>query len=949
MEELHAGDRENFWFAFEGAEHPDGPWWALRVVEGHGFEEVSAHFEIVLELVRTREAHPVEADALVGRPCSLRIRTGTTPPYRLIHGVIAEATDLADEAGARVRVAVRPPLHRASLMQRSAVFVDKTLRQIVDLTLQHGGRSGLAPFTGPDGDDQDGGDGSTYTPPRVAYAWRCVGSPRLDDARARPFCVQYEESDLDFVGRLLEEEGISTHWVHAPDRALLVLSDNDRARRSLRGKLARAIPGREVADLRPTGAMRPESVALRGYNWRNPRLLVHGHGGAEGREFHTARWAGRLEESPEHAALVAQVRRERHEAERRTVRGEARTRLLGAGTVFEDEDDRRTYLVTRLEWEIRNYGSFGRASTDPIFVAQFTAVRADATGESRFRPGEHTPAPRIFGVQTAVVTSEPGAREAEINVGGPEDVGCVRVRFHWDTDDRRNRDEPSSCWIRVSQLFAGNGHGAVFNPRVGEEVLVAFLDGDPDRPVIVGRVYNGANRPAIGPEDHPTQSYWRTYSSPNDGNYSQLLFDDAQGAEKVELLSARDLRQVTKRDAVEEVGGDARYTVNGSLREDVGGEQKVHVGGELWTETLGNVRLRTAGHEQHDVAGQFQVEASRVVLAAKEITHVQSHKDLRVNGGTGVSLDSLETVSVAAGRNLEVVTGRRVNFRSTVFAVRGDRLSLHADATLHLRSGGPVHIDGSVVLVNTDPRSISVADFDPRGPLAWEAPDTVGPAHARLYGRDRRTRAAGEAREEDHEEPEELETTDGWRERAGPEPPDDAPRDGAPPDAPDDAAAGAHEAGHAEETRHEQPDGSHVRRSRDGLRFERELPDGTRLALDLRRMRARLETPSGVELELSPDGSRRLAFPGGVTVEQRPDGSFRQSLPGGLALEVEPDGTMAVDLPNGQTITREPDGTIHVAPTEREEGEEPEEEEGTEPRSGEAGASEGHHGEGGDA
>src|SRR5262249_19868298 len=151
------------------------------------------------------------------------------------------------------------------------------------------------------------------------------------------------------------------------------------------------------------------------------------------------------------------------------------------------------YLVTRLEVRGIQYGA-GDSSTSalapatPPYIATFECARrggGGAVAESRFRPARETPKPRILGTQTAFVTAAPGAASAEISIGGPPgaQIGCVRVRFHWDQDGA----QPSSCWVRVSQVFAGAGQGAVWHPRVGVEVVVDFEDGDPDRPIIVGR------------------------------------------------------------------------------------------------------------------------------------------------------------------------------------------------------------------------------------------------------------------------------------------------------------------------------------------------------------------------------------------------------------------------------------------------------------------------------
>src|SRR5690606_2075652 len=128
----------------------------------------------------------------------------------------------------------------------------------------------------------------------------------------------------------------------------------------------------------------------------------------------------------------------------------------------------------------------------------------------------------------------------EIHVGGPSDLGCVRLRFRWDMDDARCAEEPSSCWVRVSQFFAGADHGALWHPRVGDEVIVEYLDGDPDRPIVTGRVYNGIRPAPENATQRPTYSAIKSNTSPYNGNYNLLAFEDLQGNEEIIIHAARD-------------------------------------------------------------------------------------------------------------------------------------------------------------------------------------------------------------------------------------------------------------------------------------------------------------------------------------------------------------------------------------------------------------------------
>lgn len=181
------------------------------------------------------------------------------------------------------------------------------------------------------------------------------------------------------------------------------------------------------------------------------------------------------------------------------------------------------------------------------------------------RPARVTPRPRISGVQSAIVVGPEGE---EIHT---DEHGRVRVQFHWDRAGRR--DERSSCWIRVSQGWAGGGYGMMVIPRVGQEVLVGFFEGDPDQPAIVGRVYNAQNLVPYKLPEHKTRSTWRSASTPGgDGaGYNEIMFEDARGAELLAIHAERDLTKQVNRSEVERTGEDRTITVGRNRTTTVGG------------------------------------------------------------------------------------------------------------------------------------------------------------------------------------------------------------------------------------------------------------------------------------------------------------------------------------------------------------------------------------------
>ncbi len=309
---------------------------------------------------------------------------------------------------------------------------------------------------------------------------------------------------------------------------LLVLSDTDQGKARLTpfDPLGVHVRARHVGTVQLGARLREKKVKLGDYDWRKPKLDLAAVAEGGGGDLFEQHWPGGYADGKGQGEPLAQARLDRYHAEAEYATCSGWSRMLGAGSVFQlqHEKDRYEgeYLVTRLDVRGEQHGVLathaGAASAHP-FTCTFECARRGrgATVEpSRFRPARATPRPRIVGSQTAFVMDEPSSKGAEIHVGGPQgaEIGCVRLKFHWDTEAERLAKEPSSCWVRVSQVFAGAGEGALWHPRVGCEVVVEHLDGDPDRPIVTGRVYNGQNRPPGPASGAATVSIMKSFASP---------------------------------------------------------------------------------------------------------------------------------------------------------------------------------------------------------------------------------------------------------------------------------------------------------------------------------------------------------------------------------------------------------------------------------------------------
>jgi type VI secretion system secreted protein VgrG len=687
---------KDFTFSWDGANHPEGPWHHLEVLEVRGREAISTLYAFEIELVRRGESTEIDVGDLVGRQAALRMRTETTPEFRIVHGLIGSAVELGDtKDGTRYRLTIVPPFFRATMMKKSLIYLEKTLRDIISSVLERTAwGAGLTKSAATNGKFPAGDDGNeeSYRPAKPTYLWAVRDFTRLMDKEARPYCVQYQETDFDFVSRLLEEEGISYHFEQTKDECILVLTDNDDARPHVpaNNPLGPKIKGRECDAIQVGARVRPKAASLGDWNWRKPDLELIANSPAGVTDFQVYEHPGRFEHSKETGELLAKTMEQRFDTERQWASGEFRCRLISAGTIFRLEHPNSrfsgNYLVTKIEHQAAEGGSFGGNGKSLPYVAQFEAIRcgtSDKAAESNFRPARSTHRPRIMGSQTAIVTAEPSATDAEINVGGPENIGCVRVRFHWDADAGRHDKEATSCWIRVSHLFAGGrGHGGVFHPRVGDEVIVDFLEGDPDRPLVTGRVYNGVNLTPENATNRPTYSAIKTFSSPFNGNYNMISFEDKQGEEELHVHAARDHITEVERNSDRTVGVDDATKVGGNQSIGVTGSQSTSAGSiSMSSGSTVDINAKT---DVTIVGGaNLNGRAPNITLSAD--TFVGSAGGNMVHG---------------AGSNNTITAGSNLTLGAPVIDVNGEGNVNVGAPWIDIKGGAKVRIGAGIVEVN---------------------------------------------------------------------------------------------------------------------------------------------------------------------------------------------------------------------------------------------------------
>jgi type VI secretion system secreted protein VgrG len=524
------------------------------------------------------------------------------------------------------------------------------------------------------------------------YANRCTGTyPQ------REYCVQYRETDLNFISRLLEDEGIFYFFEHTAEKHTLVMADQPTAFVACPGQSQMAYdtnPGLwqdqdVVLSLRRAKYVRVGKVTENDYDFTKPKSSIDANLD-DNRVGEFYEYPGKYTQRDD-GSRYARVRLEEQEVKLLTISAETNCRALCAGFQFtltgyyrDDANQPYSILSVRHRAASNNYISHDRQDA---FDYRNTI---EAIPQSRpYHPPRHARRPSIQGSQTAVVVGKSGE---EIWV---DQYGRVKVQFFWDRAG--NMDENSSCWIRVAQLWAGKGWGAIFTPRIGQEVIVDFLEGDPDRPIITGRVYNADQTvPYTLPVDQ-TKSTIKSMSSKGGGGFNEIRLEDKAGSEQVFIFGQKDQDIRIQNDLKEFIGNDNHRIVTNDDFHKVSGDQHLQVVGDCNEKLGGTFSLNVGMDHQQKVGMNYELEA-----------------------GTEIYLK--------AGMNLVIESGTTLTLK-----VGGNFINLNA---------GGVFISGTMVMINsggaagsgagaqlqapTDPKEAATANPGQIGSLP--APNIVPPA-----------------------------------------------------------------------------------------------------------------------------------------------------------------------------------------------------------------------------
>ncbi|KTC63460.1 type IV secretion protein Rhs [Pseudomonas fluorescens ABAC62] len=502
----------------------------------------------------------------------------------------------------------------------------------------------------------------------------------------RTFCVQYAETDLQFIQRLCEEEGIHYHFRHREDAHVLVFGDDQTVFRRLPAQRyspaggpqadTRGIQRFDVRLLTRTGR-----TVRRDHDFEHPSLrLETAAGSTPAQPLEDYHYRAGFSSQAQGLRLARRAL-ERHQHDRYRAVGKSDQPLLRSGHFLElhahpDPLCNDLWLITSVRHE--GYQpqvleeSIAEGKTFQGYRNRFTATPWSAT----YRPPLRHPKPTINGTQTATVTG-PAAEEVHCDA-----YGRVKVRFHWDRLDQT--DDKSSCWVRVASGWAGDGFGTTMIPRVGMEVLVTFLEGDPDMPLINGCLPNASHLPAYPLPQYKTRSVLRSRSTPGGGGANELHLEDRRGEELIYVRATRDLEQ--------QVGHDALLEVAGQRQEIIRGLSTVQLESEEHHFVTGDRKVVLKANDSLDVQGDSSTcVRQNLVIEAGQQMHLKAGASLVIDAGAQLSLKAGgEHLVIQAGG---IFTSRPITLggspcvarsASSALVAEGPRVSSVQSVILHL-------------------------------------------------------------------------------------------------------------------------------------------------------------------------------------------------------------------------------------------------------------------------
>lgn len=558
----------------------------------------------------------------------------------------------------------------------------------------------------------------------------------------RNYCVQYRETDFAFISRLMEEEGLYYYFQHADGTHKMIIGNTPQSNIDCPSKskieYLLEIPDEEkwessIGEWRVDYRVQTNKVTFWDFNFQSPKknyegiqpsldqvtnngdLEFYDYPGGYARKYDGVDKGGgdntaELGKIDEDKTNTAKTRMQELAAQYRVINGLADCCSMTAGHRFELSNHpygeyNTQYLLTAVAHEIEQSPAYETGEEIPRpYGNSFTSI--DYT--TPYRPEQVTPKPVVNGSQTAVVVGTSGE---EIFT---DKYGRVKVQFFWDRDGEMNAN--SSCWVRVGQSWAGKNWGTMFIPRIGMEVIVDFLEGNPDNPIITGCVYNEEAMPPYPLPDEKTKSTIKTDSSLGGNGFNEFRFEDKKGSEQVFIHGEKDIDIRNKNDRREYVGNDHHFIVHRDRREKIEGDEHRIIGGEQREE-------------------------------------IQKDRSLKIKGNDKVQVDGDSSLKIAGSSRMQVSSSLHEEAGQTIYIKAGMKVVIEAGAQISLKGAGGfvdigpagVTIQGTMVLINSGGSAGSGTSVNVVAP---DAPKVADPADDAKPGTKVRLERASNARKE---------------------------------------------------------------------------------------------------------------------------------------------------------------------------------------------------------
>ncbi|MCQ3001615.1 type VI secretion system tip protein VgrG [Pseudomonas syringae] len=594
---FNPANRASFTLEIAGLEHD------FRVLAFTAKESISRPFSVRIELVSERSN--LQLEDLLHRLAFLRLDADGNG----LHGQIGEIAQ--GDSGKRFThyfIQLVPSLKRLEYRSNHRIFQGKTVPEIIALVLK---------------------DHAIFS---NGFAFR-LREPR----KPRDYCTQYQETDLHFVRRLCEEEGIHFHFQHSPDEHLLVFADDPIQLPVLKAAVAYVQSSGQVADASVINrfnvrlATRSGKASHQTYHFQLPQVDLLSSAGGDGRK--------ELEDYQYPAPFTdlsvgtrqAQKALERNRSDVQLASGDSDQSALLSGHLFELTHPNPAWSQQWLLTSVFHEGkqpqvleeSMSRASG--AFTQGYRNRFEAIPGKVPFRPPLRHRKPRVLGSQHAVVTGPPGE---EIYC---DDYGRIKVKFFWDREGSRN--EHSSCWLRVATGWAHEQYGTVMIPRVGMEVIVGYFEADPDQPYVQTCLPNAGTRAPLNLPMQNTQTVLKTQSSPGGAGFNELRIEDRKGAESISIRAQRNWSEHVLNDQSIQVDNQRKVNVTGLSSHELHGEEHHLTHGARKTQVLADDSLTVVGNQHISVT-------NHLVSAAKEI---------HLSAGQNMVIDATLSTTIKAG------------------------------------------------------------------------------------------------------------------------------------------------------------------------------------------------------------------------------------------------------------------------------------------------------------